>query len=79
MSRHAKTPLRVSMLAILAGIIGMLLFFGGATRHSQQQKPSRLTPPPSRLVLLPGRHRALSPRQQPPTTKISLRLVSQWR
>lgn len=31
MSRHAKTPLRVSMLAILAGIIGMLLFFGGAS------------------------------------------------
>ncbi len=37
MSRHAKTPLRVSMLAILAGIIGMLLFFGGATRAAETQ------------------------------------------
>ena len=40
MSRHAKTPLRVSMLAILAGIIGMLLFFGGATRAAEEASQS---------------------------------------
>lgn len=40
MSRHAKTPLRVSMLAILAGIIGMLLFFGGATRAAEEAQSS---------------------------------------
>lgn len=34
MSRHTKTPLRVSMLAILVGIIGMLLF-GGASRADE--------------------------------------------
>lgn len=40
MSRHAKTPLRVSMLAILAGIIGTLLFFGGATRAAEEASQS---------------------------------------
>lgn len=39
MSRHAKTPLRVSMLAILAGIIGMLLF-GGVTHAAADEAQS---------------------------------------
>ena len=39
MSRHTKTPLRVSMLAILVGIIGMLLF-GGVTHAAADEAQS---------------------------------------
>lgn len=40
MSRHAKTPLRVSMLAILVGIIGMLLFGGASYATNEAQSSS---------------------------------------
>ena len=40
MSRHTKTPLRVSMLAILVGIIGMLLFGGASYATNEAQSSS---------------------------------------
>ena len=40
MHRHRKTPLWVSMLAIIVSIIGMLLFFGGATRAAEEASQS---------------------------------------
>ena len=43
MSRHTKTPLRVSMLAILVGIIGMLLFGGASYATNEAQSSSGIT------------------------------------
>ena len=40
MSHHTKTPLRVSMLAILVGIIGMLLFGGASYATNEAQSSS---------------------------------------